>query len=140
MALKRIERGTQMRQQTRVLILALSAAVVAASTAQAQELPEGVTTALIEDGGKIYRGEGLCYACHGQQGKGMPNLGADLTDDKWIHSDGALEGIIETITKGVSGDESTVGTIMPPKGGSSIDDAKIKAVAAYVWSLSHGDK
>ena len=129
-----------MRQQARLLTLALGMAVAAAVAAEAQELPEGVTKAMIEDGGKIYSGEGLCYACHGQQGKGMPNLGADLTDDEWIHSDGTLEGIIETITKGVSGDESTVGTTMPPKGGSSIGDEKIRAVAAYVWSLAHGDK
>ncbi len=129
-----------MRRQARVLILALAVAVVAAATASAQEMPEGITKATIEDGGKIFRGEGLCHACHGQQGKGMPNLGADLTDDKWIHSDGSLEGIIETITKGVSGDESTVGTTMPPKGGGGISDEKVKAVAAYVWSLSHGVK
>jgi mono/diheme cytochrome c family protein len=26
---------------------------------------------------------------------------------------------------------------MPPKGGSDISDAEVKAVAAYVYSLSH---
>jgi mono/diheme cytochrome c family protein len=82
----------------------------------------------------------LCYACHGQQGQGMPNLGSNLADDDWIHSDGSLDGIIETIMQGVSGDKSTVSTSMPPKGGSSISDEKVKAVAAYVWSLSHGKK
>jgi cytochrome c oxidase cbb3-type subunit 3 len=95
---------------------------------------------MIENGASTYRGEGLCHACHGQQGKGIPNLGADLTDDEWLHSDGSLDGIIATITNGVSGDESTVGTSMPPKGGSSIGEDKIKAVAAYVWSLSHGSE
>lgn len=128
-----------MRRFTRVCLLVLGLGAAGATAARAQDLPAGVTQAMIENGGEIFRGEGLCHACHGQQGKGIPNLGADLTDDEWLHSDGSLDGIIATITQGVSGDESTVGTTMPPKGGSSISDEKIKAVAAYVWSLSHSD-
>ena len=31
-----------------------------------------------------------------------------------------------------------MGAIMPPKGGSAITDDQVKAVAAYVWTLSHG--
>jgi mono/diheme cytochrome c family protein len=129
-----------MRQITRTLLLVLGACGAVTVVARAQELPEGVTKEMIEEGGTIYGGAGLCHACHGQQGKGIPNLGADLSDDDWIHSDGSLEGIIATITNGVSGDKSTVGTTMPPKGGSAISDGQIKAVAAYVWSLSRGGK
>ncbi len=29
------------------------------------------------------------------------------------------------------------GQIMPPRGGSGITDEPVRAVAAYVWSLSH---
>jgi mono/diheme cytochrome c family protein len=123
---------------TRTLLLALGTCGAVTAVARAQELPEGVTNGMIEEGGTIFRGAGLCHACHGQQGKGIPNLGADLSDDDWIHSDGSLDGIITTIKNGVSGDKSTVGTTMPPKGGSAISDEQIKAVAAYVWSLSHG--
>jgi mono/diheme cytochrome c family protein len=127
-----------MRHITRTLLLVLGICGAVTAVARAQELPEGVTKEMIEEGGTIYRGAGLCHACHGQQGKGLPNLGADLSDDDWIHSDGSLDGIIATIKNGVSGDKSTVGTTMPPKGGSAISDEQIKAVAAYVWSLSHG--
>lgn len=129
-----------MRELAGGFVLVLGLGVAAATIAHAQEMPEGVTKATIEAGGKLFRGEGLCHACHGPQGKGIPNLGADLTDDEWIHSDGSLEGIIATITSGVPGDKSTVGTTMPPKGGSAISDEQVKAVAAYVWSLSHGEK
>jgi mono/diheme cytochrome c family protein len=127
-----------MRHITRTLLLVLGICGAVTAVARAQELPEGVTKEMIEEGGTIYRGAGLCHACHGQQGKGLPNLGADLSDDDWIHSDGSLDGIIATIKNGVSGDKSTVGTTMPPKGGSAISDEQVKAVAAYVWSLSHG--
>jgi hypothetical protein len=33
--------------------------------------------------------------------------------------------------------ESKEGCPMPPRGGSSITDEEVKAVAAYVYSLSH---
>jgi mono/diheme cytochrome c family protein len=129
-----------MRHIARTLLLVLATCGAVTVVARGQELPEGVTKEMIQEGGTIYSGAGLCHACHGQEGKGIPNLGADLSDDDWIHSDGSLDGIITTISNGVSGDESTVGTTMPPKGGSAISDEQVKAVAAYVWSLSHGDK
>jgi mono/diheme cytochrome c family protein len=89
---------------------------------------------MIDDGAGIFKGAGLCFACHGQDAKGMPSLGADLTDSEWIHIDGSFEKIVETITNGTT---SAAGVAMPPKGGSAISDADVKAVAAYVWSLSH---
>ena len=33
----------------------------------------------------------------GPAGEGIPNLGANLTDDEWIHIDGSYESIIENI-------------------------------------------
>ncbi len=75
-------------------------------------------------------------ACHGTDAKGIPNLGADLTDQEWIHSDGSFEGILKSIIDGVTSDKSTTSTVMPPKGGSRISPEQLKAVAAYVWSIS----
>jgi len=103
---------------------------------QDMELPEGVTMAMVEDGKSIFAGRGICLTCHGQDATGIPNLGGNLTDDEWIHSDGSYEGIVQTIMDGVTVDASTVGTPMPPKGGASISDDQVKAVAAYVWTLS----
>lgn len=108
----------------------------AAGEQQAAELPEGVTPEMIEQGKAIFAGDGLCYACHGQDAKGLPNLGADLTDGEWTHIDGSYQSIIENIQTGVTAQESTSGTPMPPKGGSSISEEQVEAVAAYVWSLS----
>jgi len=99
-------------------------------------LPEGVTTAMVEDGKSIFSGRGICATCHGRDATGMPNLGSDLTDEEWIHSDGSYEGIVQTIMDGVAANASTVGMPMLPKGGAAISDDQVKAVAAYVWTLS----
>ncbi|MFQ6045257.1 MAG: c-type cytochrome [Gemmatimonadales bacterium] len=108
---------------------------VLATAARAQELPEGVTEAMIKEGATLFSGAGICAACHGPDAKGIPNLGGDLTDQEWVHSDGSFEGIVKSILEGVSADKSTTGTVMPPKGGSQLNESQVKAVAAYVWSL-----
>lgn len=104
--------------------------------AMSQELPAGVTTAMIEHGKTVYEGAGICSSCHGPAGAGIPNLGADLTDSEWVHSDGSYAAIVETITNGVTADESSSGVPMPAKGGTTISEDDVKATAAYVWSLS----
>ena len=101
-----------------------------------QELPEGVTAAMVEEGEGIYGGAGICMSCHGATGEGVPNLGADLTDDEWLHIDGTYESIVENIMKGVTSQESSSGVPMPAKGGAAITDEQVKAVAAFVWTLS----
>jgi len=129
-----------MRSRTSALValLPLFALLLSLKPAAAQvtpaTLPSGVTQKMITDGGGIFKGAGLCFACHGQEAKGIPNLGANLTDAEWIHIDGSYEKIVETITTGTT---SSAGVAMPPKGGSAISEADVKAVAAYVWSLSH---
>ncbi len=106
-----------------------------ADAGMTQELPAGVTAAMIEEGKGIYNGAGICMSCHGADGAGIPNLGANLTDDEWLHSDGSYEGIVASVTKGVTAQESSSGVPMPAKGGTAITDDQVKAVAAYVWSL-----
>lgn len=101
-----------------------------------QELPEGVTPAMVEEGKGIYGGAGICMSCHGPAGEGIPNLGANLIDDEWLHIDGSYESLIENITNGVTAQESSSGVPMPAKGGTAITDEQVRAVAAYVWTLS----
>jgi mono/diheme cytochrome c family protein len=103
----------------------------------AMQLPEGVTAEMVNQGKEIFAGAGLCNVCHGADGTGMPGLGANLTDDQWLHSDGSYQGIIQTVTSGVEASSSSTGTAMPPKGGSGITDDQVKAVAAYVYTLGH---
>lgn len=108
----------------------------AESATMPQELPEGVTQAMIEEGKGIFSGAGICASCHGPNGEGIPSLGANLTDDEWLHTDGTYESIVESITNGVTAQESSSGVPMPAKGGTAITDEQVRAVAAYVWTLS----
>jgi cytochrome c5 len=64
-------------------------------------------------------------------------VGPSLTDAEWIHSKGSFDEIVAQVTKGVTKEESKSGIMMPPRGGSTISDEDVKAVAAYVYSLSH---
>lgn len=114
--------------------LALAVQVTAAGSAAAQA-PAGVTPEAIAKGDTIFHKTGLCYACHGNNAEGT--VGPNLTDAEWIHGDGSLESIIATVTAGVPKEKAKSGIMMPPKGGSSIGEEDVKAVAAYVHSLSH---
>jgi mono/diheme cytochrome c family protein len=111
-------------------------AVSEAVDAIKQEMPEGVTKEMIAKGKGIYMGAGICSSCHGPAGKGIPSLGANLTDDEWLHSDGSYDGIVKTVMEGVTAQESSSGVPMPAKAGTNISDDDVKAVAAYVWTLS----
>jgi mono/diheme cytochrome c family protein len=89
---------------------------------------------MIDEGRRLWGGQGLCLACHGPEGKG--GLGPDLTDGRWDHTDGSYEQLVAVIIKGVMSDASKSGQIMPPRGGGGLNDEQVKAVAAYVWTLN----
>ncbi len=110
-------------------------ALVGSAPAAAQAIPQGATKEMVAKGNEIYHKQGLCYACHGQDAKGL--VGPNLTDDVWLHSKGTFEDIVKQVTTGVTKEQSKSGVPMPAKGGSSISDDDVKAVAAYVYSLSH---
>jgi cbb3-type cytochrome c oxidase subunit III len=78
-----------------------------------------------------------CAACHGPDGKGLPNLGPNLTDTEWLNADGTFASIQSTIKTGVATPKQAP-VPMPPMGGTQLTDDQIKAVAAYVWSLGGG--
>lgn len=107
-----------------------------AAAGMSQELPEGVTMAMVDEGKTVFEGAGICTSCHGPSGEGIPNLGGNLTDDDWVHSDGSYEAIVETVMNGVSPEASTSGVPMPERAGTNISDDQVRAVAAYVWTLS----
>jgi len=120
--------------------LALLSGGLVASLAEAQELPRGVTEAMIEDGKQLYTGAGICFACHGQDAKGMPGVGPNLTDREWLHTDGSFQRIADLVLNGIDAKQTKSGVIMPPKGGSMLNEQQIRAVAAYVWTLSRADR
>ncbi len=96
---------------------------------------EGVDEALVDQGAVLFRSAGLCFACHGPNGNGVPGAGADLSDREWMHGNGTLAEIYERILTGVGPEETRTGVIMLPRGGSQITDAQARAIAAFVWSL-----
>jgi mono/diheme cytochrome c family protein len=116
------------------LVVVLQAGAAGSAAAQ-DAAPAGVTPAAIEKGDSIFHKTGLCYACHGSNAQGA--VGPNLTDAAWIHGDGSYDFIVATVTSGVPAEKAKGGVAMPPKGGSSISDDDVKAVAAYVYSLSH---
>jgi mono/diheme cytochrome c family protein len=95
----------------------------------------GYSADLVGKGDSIFHGSGNCYACHGSKGEGL--VGPNLTDAEWIHSKGSYDEIIAQIQHGVPKAESKSGIEMQPKGGAALSDDDVKAVAAYVYSLSH---
>ncbi|MSR03638.1 MAG: cytochrome c [Gemmatimonadetes bacterium] len=103
--------------------------------AAADSVSAAVTPAAIAAGKTLYLGEGLCLACHGADAKG--SIGPDLTDNIWLDGTGSFGEIVARVLAGVSSEQSKLGQIMPPRGGSGITDEQVRAVAAYVWSLSH---
>src|SRR5688572_10319359 len=107
-----------------------------AAAQKADSLPPGVTAKMVTDGGTLFKGAGLCSACHGPDAKGLPGLGPDLSDDKWLHHKGTYDELVKQIMVGIPAEKSTTGLLMPPKGGSALTDDQVKAVAAYVWNLS----
>ena len=97
-------------------------------------LPEGVTVAMVQEGQDLFHGAGICASCHLRQGVGGA-LAPNLTDDVWLHIDGEYELIVEVIMNGVQEPIEAPGP-MQPRGGSSITDEQVRAVAAYVYTLS----
>jgi glucose/arabinose dehydrogenase/mono/diheme cytochrome c family protein len=109
-----------------------------AGAATSASLPAGMTRQMLALGNRIYRGQvggATCMTCHGETGKGSP-LGPDLTVSKWLWSDGSYTGIAQIIRKGVM-QPKQYRSAMPPSGGAQLTDDQVKALAAYVWSLSH---
>ena len=124
----------------RFLAAVMVTVTAAATAAHAQQVtcpPAGVTPQAIKQGEAIFKGPGQCSACHGADAKGLPGVGPSLADQHWLHGRGTYDEIVTLIATGVSADASASGSGMPPKGGSGISDDQVKAVAAYVWSLSH---
>jgi glucose/arabinose dehydrogenase/mono/diheme cytochrome c family protein len=101
-------------------------------------VPAGATQEMVALGDRIYHGQvggASCAGCHGSDGKGTP-LGPDLTDTKYLWNDGSWAGITKTITDGVA-QPKEYRSPMPPMGGAQLTDDQVKALAAYVWSMSH---
>jgi cytochrome c5 len=117
-----------------------SSASTAPSPARAAKpaMPPGVTAAMIASGDSIFNNRS-CKNCHLVGGVGGPR-GPNLTDSQWIHIDGSYDAIVNLVTTGFTKAEQVDKDYqfsMNPRGGVNLSDADIRAVAAYVYSLSH---
>jgi mono/diheme cytochrome c family protein len=101
-------------------------------------LPEGVTPEMVASGKQIFTGQGICFTCHGADGKGTP-LAPDLTSGNWLDIDkskGDLLGQIENVVKTGVPQPKQFPAPMPPMGGAQLTPEQIKDVSAYVLSIS----
>lgn len=119
-----------------ILVVAVSIAFAGDVSAQAGQSIERANETTISEGEALYKSIGLCFACHGPTGTGVPGAGVNLTDEEWLHGDGSFVAILEQILSGVGAGQTKSGVIMLPRGGSQISDEQARAIASYVWSLS----
>lgn len=90
-------------------------------------VPAGVTPDLAQ-GKEVFAAN--CAACHGDEGKGNPELGApNLTDGIWLYGSDR-DSVIASITNGRAG--------IMPAWSSRLDGSTIKALTVYVHSLGGG--
>lgn len=117
----------------RVNATVLAAATGGGGQVIAASLPAGVTQEMVDEGQKLYGT--ACVACHASGGAGSPAAPA-LNDGDWLHITGDYPEITNIITVGVGQPKQYPGA-MPARGGGNFTDEQVRAIAAYVYALSH---
>jgi mono/diheme cytochrome c family protein len=101
--------------------------------------PPGATPQELALGDSIFHGlaaGGICFTCHGADAKGTA-LAPPLTGPrKWLTGDGSFDFIQKRVTDGMPNPTPPYPGPMLPKGGANLTPAQIKAVSAYVYSIS----
>ena len=80
---------------------------------------------------------GTCSACHGPDGKGLPNLGKDFTASEFVKTSSDAELLAFVKVGRPAGDPANdTGVDMPPKGGNpALSDEDILDIIAHVRTL-----
>lgn len=106
------------------------------------DLPSGVTQQMVAEGQQVFSGPGICISCHGPDASGTP-LAPNLRDNEWLWVSNTSDPtamyneIVTRVREGVP-TPKTHPSPMPPMGGAQLTEDQVRAVAAYVYSLSHG--
>jgi disulfide bond formation protein DsbB len=75
-----------------------------------------------------------CANCHGPDGKGLPNLGKDLTTSEFVQSQ-SDQAVLTFVKQGRLPNDpgNTTGMPMPPKGGNpALTDEQILEIIAFI--------
>jgi mono/diheme cytochrome c family protein len=117
-----------------------TAAASAPAATSAAARPAEVTDEMVAQGRAIFN-NGSCTKCHGPNGTGG-KFGPNLAAGNWTHISGGYDEIVRLVTTGVPKVEVKDPShpyAMNPRGGMTppLTDDQVKAVAAYVWTISH---
>jgi len=110
------------------------------TTSSILRLPDGITKFQIAYGDSVFHHTD-CRRCHGTAGAGSPD-GPSVRSAQVASSVDSVRALIKIITNGVRVEDFRNGSYrlpMPPRGGTEppLTDGQVRAVAAYIWSLSH---
>jgi len=117
-----------------LMTLALASTATLAAQVIRVKLPPGVTSQMIFDGKDVFTGPGKCYECHGSPPWG--DFGPSLKDSVWLQVSGTYDELVVLIGTGVPEHDAKTGEDMPAGGGVTLTDYQLRAVSAYVWSVS----
>jgi mono/diheme cytochrome c family protein len=102
----------------------------------------GPSAELVALGDSIFKSIN-CARCHGATGEGS-ETGPTLRTGPWLQADGSLPSIVQVITSGVPVTSlKTPGLTrgMAARGGpANLSDDQVRAVAAYVFTISRGKR
>ncbi len=125
-------------RQLRGCMSAISKMVVALKSPATTISPEDMSAAIAR-GKEVFLGDSHCVNCHGGGGRGGRS-GPNLSDSKWLHCDGSIDGIQKIILSGVPLNklkDTSLTFPMRPATNLASDEQGLADLAAYVFSLSH---
>jgi len=126
----------------RIVLLGLilgAAATPVIAQATPRQRPTGVTDSAISRGKALFHGSARCDRCHGLGGRGTP-YGPDLADAIWWHGPGSYDWLVREVSHGIPANLTVTGDPMPAGEQMNLSEAEVRAVAAYVWAISHPAK
>ncbi len=121
----------------RPVVTTATTAAPAVADAAAPGTEPGATADIAPNGEALFRV--TCPTCHGQDAKGVPGLGKDMTNSAFIKSQSDAE-LAEFIKVGRTADDplNTTGVAMPAKGANvALTDEEILLIVEYMRSLSN---
>jgi mono/diheme cytochrome c family protein len=108
----------------------------AGASLAAAALPPGVTQQMVQQGDTVFHGPGRCFKCHGPDGKGTQKGPSLVSPKKWTDIHGEYDEIVQVVNNGVPDPKGDYSSPMPARTVAKLSDEDVRAVAAYVWTIS----